>query len=75
MRHRGCHLTMPVAEPCVYELVEVSCTSNIASVDHVLAACWWMIHQPANVTRQVTRSTRSARTAVSNASAAAAEVD
>ena len=36
---------------------------------------WWMIHQPANVTRQVTRSTRSARTAVSNASAAAAEVD
>ena len=31
MRHRGCHLTMPVAEPCVYELVEVSCTSYCIS--------------------------------------------
>ena len=31
MRHRGCHLTMPVAEPCVYELVELSCTSYCIS--------------------------------------------
>ena len=31
MRHRGCHLTMPVAEPCVYELVEVFCTSYCIS--------------------------------------------
>ena len=31
MRHRGCHLTMPVAEPCVHELVEVSCTSYCMS--------------------------------------------
>ena len=23
MRHRGCHLTMPVADSCVHELVEV----------------------------------------------------
>ena len=31
MRHRGCNLTMPVAEPCVYEVVEVSCTSYCIS--------------------------------------------
>ena len=69
-------MTMPVAEPCVHELVEVSCTIIL----HQLTMFWQhagvdMIHQPANDTRQVTRSTRSALMAVSNASAAAAEVN